>query len=299
MFHSGHEEAMVGKARKAKAGDQGPQNQMDLFGAPVTVAVNPPTPLRPRPPVEPAPADLDDAGLLARLPDAPLSKALPLIAEVGRRRLAGAVPLLGLRLKRLAGYGLSGREPVAVLEALAAIGGPQATAIVAGLLGGVGLAGPVEVAALGAAVRLEVALDRKALLRLLGTADAAARAAACRCVRQAEFPVIDALERLRADPDRAVATGAVCALGRLGRPTVRADLAQLVTAAPTRETVAALASVMDHVGVDADSLVALRRAARHTDLRETVLEALDGFDDVQATALAVKLRQQTTRADAA
>ncbi|WP_199902643.1 HEAT repeat domain-containing protein, partial [Azospirillum sp. B4] len=223
---------------------------------------------------------------------APLSKALPLIAEAGRRRLAAAVPLLGLRLKRLAGYGLTGREPVAVLEALAAIGGPQATAIVAGLLGGAGLAGAVEVAALGAAVRLEVALDRKVLLHLLGTTDAAARAAACRCVRQAEFPVIDALERLRADPDRAVATGAVCALGRLGRPTVRADLAQLVTAAPTRETVAALASVMDHVGVDGDGLVALRRAARLTDLREMVLEALDGFDDPQATAMAGKLRQQ-------
>ncbi|MDE1148358.1 MAG: hypothetical protein PW843_17365 [Azospirillaceae bacterium] len=271
---------------------------MDLFGAPAVSApaVLAPTPLRPR---EPAPADLDDAGLLARLPDAPLRAACALMAEAGQRRLAAAVPLLGARLRRLAGYGLAGREPVAVLDALAAIGGPQANALVLSVLADKALSGPVLTAALAAAVRLEVALDRKVLLRLLGSSDAAARAAACGCVRQAEFPVIDTLEKLRADPDRAVAAGAVIALGRLGRPTVRGDLAQLVTAAPTRETVAALASVMDHVGVDGDGLVALRRAARHAGLRDLVLEALDGFDDAQATAMAAKLRQQAVQADAA
>src|ERR1700721_566598 len=76
-----------------------------------------------------APESLSDAALIAALPDAGLADACALAAEAGRRRLSGAVKALVALCSRFVGFGAGRRVPeqVAALEALAAIGGAEAS----------------------------------------------------------------------------------------------------------------------------------------------------------------------------
>src|SRR5437016_795789 len=73
--------------------------------------------------VRPAPADFDDAALIAAIPEAGFEDAPALAAEAGRRRLASAVPALEALCRRFAGYGVDRMVPEqeAALQALAAI----------------------------------------------------------------------------------------------------------------------------------------------------------------------------------
>src|SRR5882724_8466715 len=70
-------------------------------------------------------ADLDDAALIAAIPDSNFSESLMLAAEAGRRRLVAAVPALAALCRRFAGFGISRTLPeqAAALAAVAMIGG--------------------------------------------------------------------------------------------------------------------------------------------------------------------------------
>lgn len=230
-------------------------------------------------------AELDDAALLAALPNAPLARVLALMTETGTRRLAAAVPVLAARCRLLVGHA-PGRDLLAALDALAAIGGGEAAVAVTELVTADRLTGPALAAAVAAAIQLGVDFDRTVLLKLLGDDNAAVRAGACRCVRRSDPPVIAALEGLRLHHDRLVADAATCALGRLGRAGVRGRLMILAQEAPGADVVRALAAIPDH-----DALVLLSRLALRPDLRAEVLEALDGCDDPQAAAAADRIRQ--------
>src|SRR5271170_2484889 len=100
--------------------------QLDLFSG---SGVPPPAHAVPAArPLRPAPAELDDANLLAAIPVSALADGPSLAAEAGRRRLAAAIPVLEDYCRRFAGFGTQCALPeqIAALDALAAIGGPEA-----------------------------------------------------------------------------------------------------------------------------------------------------------------------------
>src|SRR5258708_129836 len=71
---------------------------------------------------------LDDAALVAAIPESSLSDSSMLAAEAGRRRLAAAIPALAALCRRFAGFGIDRAVPeqAAALQALAMIGGRDA-----------------------------------------------------------------------------------------------------------------------------------------------------------------------------
>jgi hypothetical protein len=127
--------------------------QLDLFaGSGKAPAESPPPAVRAPGPV---PAELDDAALLAAIPASGLADGPLLAAEAGRRRLA--------------------------LEALAAIGGPEAARSVERIIGRRWVQGPTLSVAVAAAARLRSHLPANIVLALLRHVDPAVRGgAACR-----------------------------------------------------------------------------------------------------------------------
>ena len=108
--------------------------QPDLFEAAGAPAAQPAPSQEPRPPV--APEGLEDAALIAAIPHAGLADCHLLAAEAGRRHLVRAIPALGALCRRFKGFGLHHPVPeqVAVLTALAAIGGREAASAVAHII---------------------------------------------------------------------------------------------------------------------------------------------------------------------
>jgi hypothetical protein len=131
------------------------------------------------------PENLSDAALVAALPDALLADACALAAEAGRRRLGDAVTALVALCNRFVGFGVDCIVPeqVAALEALGAIGGPEASRSVSQMIVKGIVQGPNLAAAATAASRLRVVLPPDVALPLLRHANPSVRAAACACVR--------------------------------------------------------------------------------------------------------------------
>jgi hypothetical protein len=127
--------------------------QLDLFaGSGMAPAMPPPPAVRVPGPV---PAELDDAALLTAIPASGLADGHLLAAEAGRRRLA--------------------------LEALAAIGGPEAARSVERIIGRRWVQGPTLAVAVATTVRLRSHLPANIVLALLRHVDPAVRGgAACR-----------------------------------------------------------------------------------------------------------------------
>ena len=157
------------------------------------------------------PENMSDAALIAALPDALLADACALAAEAGRRRLGDAVTALVALCNRFVGFGVdcSVPEQVAALEALGAIGGPEASRSVSQMIVKGIVQGPNLAAAATAASRLRVVLPPDVALPLLRHANPSVRAAACACVR-AGGDIVATLIELLADLNGEVATAAAC-----------------------------------------------------------------------------------------
>lgn len=264
--------------------------QADLFaGAGFLAAPN--APCRPEPPPVDWATATDDQ-LVTALAEAGLTDAPVMAVEVGRRRLAIAVPALERLCGRFRGFGTCTivREQAAALDALAQIGGNDAAAAVARLIARAAVQGPGLRHAVRAAADLGSALSAVDVLRLLHDGDPAVRSEACRCLGRRPSPeaaatLIDLLEDLHA----AVRRAAACALGRAGRREGRAVLLACLRDEPSAEVVEALAPV-----ADADCIVLLGRLAATSDgLRKAVLATLDDIDEPRAAAIAARLRQLT------
>ena len=172
--------------------------------------------------------------LIAALPDALLADACALAAEAGRRRLGEAAPALVALCHRFVGFGVDCVVPeqVAALEALGAIGGPEASRSVSQMIVKGIVQGPNLAAAVIAASRLGVIFPPDFALPLLRHEDPSVRVAACSCVR-AGGDVVATLIELLTDLDGEVATAAACALGRLGRVEARHRLKHCLTERPS------------------------------------------------------------------
>lgn len=225
---------------------------------------------------------MDDAALIAAIGEAGLADGSGLAAEIGRRRLAAAVPALAALCRRFAGFGIDCIVPEqkAALGALAEIGGREAAHAVAETISRAVVQGPTLPVALDAAARLHARLPGNVLAVLLRHGDAAVRSAACRCARRA--PEIHALlTTLLGDSDRTVAESAACALGRLGRIEARAALKRMLSDAPSSD-------VIDSVSVIADEecMILLGRLARtRADLAAAAVDALESIDHPRAAEI--------------
>src|SRR5271169_4567145 len=160
------------------------------------------------------PEDLSDAALIADLPDSTLADACALAAEAGQRGLGDAVRALVALCNRFVGFGVDCRVPeqIAALEALGAIGGPEASRSVSQIIVKGIVQGPNLAAALLAASRLGVKLNPDVALPALRHAEPSVRAAACACVR-AGGDIVATLMELLTDLNGEVGIAAACALG--------------------------------------------------------------------------------------
>jgi len=195
--------------------------QVDLFGD---------RPIFGRPPdaasrQSPLPQELSDERLIAAIPEATLADACALAAEAGKRRLSAAIPALVTLCNRFVGYGIDVRVPeqAAALEALAAIGGPEASRAVLQLIVKRIVQGPTSVVATAVASQLGVIFPTDIALAFLRDSNPSVRALACACLRPG-YEVVTTLIAMLDDPDGEVSAAAACALGRMGRVEARTHI---------------------------------------------------------------------------
>jgi HEAT repeat protein len=234
-----------------------------------------------------APKDFSDAALIAALSDSVLGDACALAAEVGRRRLSGAVTALVNLCNSFAGFGVDREVPeqAAALEALAAIGGPDASRSVAQMIAKGVVQGPTLAVGVAAASRLGAIFSPDIAMLLLRHSNPSVRASACACVRPGRDIVATLIELLR-DLDHEVSTAAACALGRMGRIEARGQLKRYLNERPSPRTIEAVAGVADE-----EAIVFLARIGRaRRELASSVLCALDEIDHARATAATSALK---------
>ena len=259
--------------------------QLDLFSGRGLPGAND-SPAR----VEPArlvPSDLDDAALVAMLPEARLADCRALCEEAGRRRLAAAVPALEALCRRFKGFGLERAvsEQIAALRGFEAIRTREAGVAVSRIIADSVVQGPALYDAVSAAHILACRLAPVVSLRLLRHNDPRVRAAACRCTRP-DAEVIPLLVDLLDDLHGTVAVAAACALGRAGRIEARPMLSRLLREEPTAEVIDAVSPVADE-----DCVVQLGRIARtNIELSAAAIDALDAIDNPRAHAMTETLR---------
>jgi HEAT repeat protein len=234
-------------------------------------------------------ADMDDAALIAAIPDSNLADSLWLAAEAGRRRLTAAVPALAALCRRFAGFG-SGRmvsEQAAALRALAVIGSREAAHAVAQMIERAVVQGPALNIAVSVAAQLHSTLSVDVLRSLLRHADPDIRADACRCARPLPG-LIALLIDLLDDLDWTVAKSAACALGQMGRIEAGPTLKRLLRDAPSEDVIDALTPIADE-----ECVVLLGRIARSTsDLADAALDSLESIDQPRASAIMAAIRRR-------
>ena len=248
-----------------------PDGQLDLFAGSGFLPATQPAPLA-RPPVI-APAELDDAALLAAIPASGLADGPPLAAEAGRRRLVTAVPVLEDYCRRFAGFGMSRALPeqVAALEAGATIGGPKAAESVARIIVQRWVQGPTVTSAPRPRPASDRAFRRTPCSPCCVTRNpqSAGTPACWRAAEPRSLPhSTDLLRDLHAD----VRTEAACALGRIGSTQAVPLLKLTLSQAPVIKAVAGVA--------DEDCIVLLGRIAEGPapDLAAAAVEALEAVE---------------------
>ena len=239
------------------------------------------------------PQELSDERLIAAIPEAMLAEGCALATEAGERRLSAAVPALMRLCKRFVGYGndVGVPEQAAALEALGAIGGPEASRAVVQLIVRRIVQGPTLVVAITVASHLGVIFPTDVALALLRDSNPSVRAPACACVR-AGYEVVATLIAMLDDPDDEVSIAAACALGRIGRAEARTRLKRYLTERPSSRVVEAVTGVADD-----DAIVLLARLGRaRPDLAVPIISALEAIDNARAASAASGLKRFVSNA---
>jgi HEAT repeat protein len=240
------------------------------------------------------PQELSDEAVIAAIPEATLADACALAAEAGKRRLSAAVPALKTLCNRFVGYGIDHGVPeqAAALEALGAIGGPEASRAVVQLIVKRIVQGPTLAVAATVASQLGVIFPTDIALALLRNSNPLVRAPACACVR-AGYEVVATLIAMLDDPDGEVSAAAACVLGRMGRVEARVHLRRYLTERPSGRVVEALVGVADD-----EVIVLLARVGRtRPDLALSIISALEDIDNARAASAASGLKRFVSRND--
>jgi hypothetical protein len=226
---------------------------------------------------------MTDDALCASIAAISLGQAAEILGEVARRRLVTALPPLAGLIRRFKGYLPRGPiiEQTAALQALVAIGGAAAAAVVRTAIERGEFNRANLATALRTAAQLGVRLEPSVVEAALGHEEAEIRVAACAFVSARPNLLALLVERL-ADPDEQIRIAAACALGNLGRVEARPILRSLLQTSPSIAIVEAAASVADDAMV-----VQLGRLAREQDcFHNQVVQALEDC----GLALAAKIR---------
>lgn len=235
--------------------------------------------------------DMTDQALIDALLVVRMSDTLALIAEAGRRRLRPAVSVLEQLCRRFAGFGeiVAVPEQVASLNALAQIGGTQATRAVIELIAKSVVAGPNLVSAVDAATRLDAILPADIAARLLRHDDPMIRALTCRCAPPSPA-ILPLLIELLEDLHPQVSVAAACALGRMGSAAAKPFLLELLRNAPSQDVIDAVSGIADD-----QCVVLLARIVRTIPaLADAANDVLMTIDDPKARALTAAYRTQDT-----
>lgn len=238
-------------------------------------------------PQRPVPAELDDAALLDAIPISGVTDGPALATEAGRRRLPAAIPVLQDYCRRFAGFGVDRALPeqVAALDALVAIGGPDAAQAVARIITNNWVQGPTLTAAAAAAAQLRSRLPTAIILALLRHASPAIRADACRLARSSRDAMTTLIDLL-GDLHRDVSLAAACALGHVARAEALPILKQSLRAAPSPPVIEAIPPIADE-----ECIVLLGRIARASpDLADAARDALEAIRHPLAERLSARLR---------
>jgi hypothetical protein len=237
-------------------------------------------------------AALSDVELIAAIPEAGIAECHMLAREAARRRLAAGVPALKTLCLRHAGFGGERMVPqqAEALNALAAIGGREASRAVGDLIRRGAVGGPGLKCAVAAAAQLDSPLPEAIVVNLLRHDEPEIRAAAACCART--WPrTTPILIELLDDLHREVSIAAACALGRMGSAEARVPLLRALRDEPSEEIIDAVAGLGDE-----ESIVLLgRTAATRPDLTRTVLEALETLDHPLAAKVATRIRAAEDR----
>jgi len=234
---------------------------------------------RPSGPKAVEPRSLTDEELLRAVPASGLADGPALMAEIGRRRLAAAVPVLEAHGRRFSGFGLDQPVPEqqAAVLALGAIRGRAAAEAVRRLIGRREIVGPTLTTAVGVAAALGVRLPAPLVLEFLDSPLADMRAAACRCAGP-DAAVLRRLEDLLEDLHPDVQAAAAITLGRMGKASARPVLLRLLRDDPSADALDAIAVVADE-----DSVVLMGRVMRERpELAESAREALEEVEHPRA-----------------
>jgi HEAT repeat protein len=258
-----------------------PDRQPDLFdgGGAQPPAVTAAVQIQPRV----AEQELDDAALIAAIPEAGVQEYRELIGEATKRRLSDSVPALEAFCRRFKGFGLVMPVPEqsAAVQALAAIGGLLAAEAVARIIADGVVQKPGIAAALRAAARLGCRLPDPVVIDLLKHPEPGVRADAARCTHRPRPATVAVLIDLLDDLNHQVAAAAACALGRQGRSEARPMLLRLLADQPSAEVIQAIANVADEA-----CIVLLGRIARAgREYADDALEALRDMDNDRAAAI--------------
>ena len=267
-------------------GSRPSERQLDLFDAAGTAVPCPAPAPRWEPRSRLDPRELDDGALIAAIADVRPADCGNLAAETARRRLIEALPAFEALCRRFKGFGLQHEVPeqIAAVNALAALGGREASASLVRILCDNVMQGPGLTHAVRAAAALRARLSAAHAMTLLRHVEPAIRAEACRCAPP-HPSVVAMLVDLLGDLHPTVAGSAACALGELGRCEARPMLRWLLHEAPTADIIAAAAAI-----ADADLVVELGRIARtRPDLIAPVRAALEDIDDPRAGAVLATL----------
>src|SRR6516162_5756230 len=234
-----------------------------------------------------APAELDDEAFIEALAQSRLAESAQLAHEAARRRLIAAVPALADSCLRLAGFGIDRMVPeqAAALQALAVIGGREATQAVSRLIVRAIVQGPTLNLAVSIAAQIGSALPPDVLRSLLRHPDPGIRSSVCGCARRCP-DLIAVMIDLLDDLNQGVARSAACALGQIGRIEGRPKLAKLLRDEPSEEVIDAVSSIADE-----ECMVQLGRIARtEPALSDAALNALEDIDQPRANAIATAIR---------
>lgn len=259
------------------------QRQLDLFAergeveprhSPKAVASSAPTP---------AVDTLSDDELLELVPNAGPSDVEAVCSEIVSRSLQAAVPALEALWRRFSGFGVEKplREQLAVVDALARLGGTDARSALRRIVLWKGLPASLLPAALQVAASAGLALPAPFVDPLLDHKDAAVRGAAFALAASANVPAA----RLHAslfDRSAADRRAAAVALGLRGDSRARQPLLDELARAPSTEIIEAVAAVWDD-----DAIVRLGRCARrHPRHADAVLDALREIGSPRAQVVA-------------
>jgi hypothetical protein len=262
--------------------------QLDFFSdAGATLPPQSPSTGHPLVPADSGIENLDDAALIAAIPDSSFSESSLLAAEAGRRRLLAAIPALAALCRRFAGFGTNRTTPeqVAALQGLALIGGREAAHAVAEMIERGVVEGPTLNVAVRIAGQLRAVLSVDVSRSLLRHADSDVRANACRCARPSP-ELVALMVDLLGDLDPTVARSAACALGHMGKIEARPLLKSLLRKAPTEDVIEAVSPIADE-----ECVVLLGRIARAMPrLTDPVLVSLENIDEPRAGVIAAAIR---------